>query len=96
MTGGPRVIVAGLRLRDLAGSAGRPCTADSWPPALTGFPDAGPVACDDGDPVALYRAGLSTPAIADRLGCSPSTIYQRLDAAGVARLPGTPAVSPQT
>jgi hypothetical protein len=37
------------------------------------------------DPVALYVAGWSAPAMAERLGCSPSMIYRRLDAAGVAR-----------
>jgi hypothetical protein len=54
-------------------------------------PDGGPAARDDA--VALYQAGWSAPAIAGRVGCSPSTIYRRLDAAGVARRPVTPALS---
>jgi hypothetical protein len=31
--------------------------------------------------------------IADRVGCSPSTIYRRLEAAGVYRRPASPRVS---
>jgi transposase-like protein len=45
------------------------------------------------DPVALYVAGWSAPVIAERLGCSPSTIYRRLDAAGVARQTVEPSIS---
>jgi hypothetical protein len=40
---------------------------------------AGPVACDGDDPAALYRAGWSAPAIAERVGCSPSTISANAD-----------------
>jgi predicted DNA-binding protein YlxM (UPF0122 family) len=40
-----------------------------------------------------YRAGWSAPAIADHMGCSPSTIYRRLDAAGIARRSARPALS---
>jgi AraC-like DNA-binding protein len=45
------------------------------------------------DPVAMKVAGWSAPAIAERLGCSPSTIYRRLDAAGVARRTVEPSIS---
>src|SRR5918993_4492537 len=43
--------------------------------------------------MALYQARWSAPAIADRHGCSPSTIDQRLNVAGVARRPVSPRVS---
>jgi hypothetical protein len=43
--------------------------------------------------VALYGAGWSAPAIADYVGCSPSTVHRRLDAAGVARRPPHRALS---
>jgi transposase len=47
------------------------------------------------DPIVLYRAGLSAPAIAEQLGCSPSTVYRRLDAVGVARRSVTPRIRRQ-
>jgi hypothetical protein len=53
------------------------------------------VDCDGDEFVALYRAGWSAPAIADRVGCSPSTIYRRLAAAGIARRPARRALSRQ-
>jgi AraC-like DNA-binding protein len=56
-------------------------------------PGASAVGGDGEDPVALYRAGWSAPVIADRVGCSPSTIYRRLEAAGVYRRPASPRVS---
>ena len=37
--------------------------------------------------------GGRRPAIADHVGCSPSTVYRRLDAAGIARRPARPALS---
>ena len=87
----------GLNLRDLAGRY-----AISWR-AVHGWLTAtgierrtpGPTAAvgDGDDPVALYRAGWSAPAIADRVGCSPSTIYRRLEGAGVPRRPARPRVS---
>jgi Homeodomain-like domain len=40
-----------------------------------------------------HGAGWSAPAIADRMGCSPSTIYRRLDAAGIARRPAPAALT---
>jgi transposase len=40
----------------------------------------------------LYVAGWSAPAIAERLRCSPSTNYRRLDAAGVARRTVEPSI----
>jgi hypothetical protein len=43
-------------------------------------PGASAVGGDGEDPVALYRAGWSAPVIADRVGCSPSTIYRRVEA----------------
>jgi hypothetical protein len=49
--------------------------------------------CDGDELVALYGAGWSAPAIADHLGCSPSPIYRRLDAAGIARRPPPSALS---
>jgi transposase-like protein len=51
-----------------------------------------PPAVGHEDPVPLYVAGWCAPAIAERLGCSPSTIYRRLDAAGVARRTVKPSV----
>jgi hypothetical protein len=48
-------------------------------------PGASAVGGDGEDPVVLYRAGWSAPVIADRVGCSPSSIYRRLEAAGVYR-----------
>jgi hypothetical protein len=65
------------------------------------------VDCDGGELVALYAAGWSAPAIADHvrraglrvpganglMGCSPSTVYRRLDAAGIARRPARRALS---
>ncbi len=56
-------------------------------------PPGAPPAAGHEDPVPLYVAGCSAPAIAERLGCSPSTIYRRLDAAGVARRTVKPSVS---
>jgi AraC-like DNA-binding protein len=53
------------------------------------------VDCDGDEVVAMYGAGWSAPAIADHVGCSPSTIYRRLDAAGIARRPAEPALSRQ-
>jgi transposase len=51
------------------------------------------VACDGDELAALYRAGWSAPAIADHMGCSRSTIYRRLAAAGIARRPARRALS---
>jgi transposase len=49
-------------------------------------PSPTPPASGDGHDIGgLYQAGWSGPAIAQHLGCSPATIYRRLDAAGVAR-----------
>jgi transposase len=56
---------------------------------------AGRVDCDGDELVALYGAGWSAPAIADHMGCSSSTIYRPLDAAGVARRPARRALSRQ-
>lgn len=53
----------------------------------------GDAAAGGDDPVALYLAGWSAPAIAELLGCSSSTIYRRLDAACVARRTVTPSIS---
>jgi transposase len=53
------------------------------------------VDCDRDELVALYGAGWSAPAIADLMGCSSSTIYRRLAAAGIARRPVRPALSRQ-
>ena len=52
-----------------------------------------PPAAGHEDPVPLYVAGRSAPAIAEWLGWSPSAIYRRLDAAGVARRTVKPSVS---
>jgi hypothetical protein len=51
------------------------------------------VDCDGDELVAVYGAGGSAPAIADHMGCSPSTIYRRLDAAGLARPPARAALT---
>jgi transposase len=51
--------------------------------------------CDGDELVALYGAGWSAPAIADRTGCSSSTIYRQLAAAGIARRPARQALSRQ-
>ena len=51
------------------------------------------VDCDGDELVALHGAGWSAPAIADHMGCSPSTIYRRLDSAGIARRPLRRALS---
>jgi transposase len=56
-------------------------------------PPGGSPAAGGDDPVALYMAGWSAPALAERLGCSPSTIYRRPDAAGVARRTVAPSIS---
>jgi transposase len=56
-------------------------------------PRGAPPAAGHEDPVPLYVAGWSAPAIAERLGGSPSTIYRRLDVAGVARRTVKPIVS---
>jgi transposase len=89
----------GLSLRDLAGRYGVSARAVHGWLIAAGIdrrpPGAGRVACDGADPVALYQAGWSAPAIADRVGCSPSIIYRRLDVAGVARRPVSPQVSCQ-
>jgi len=89
----------GLSLRDLAGRYGVSARAEHGWLIAAGIdrrpPGAGPVACDGDDPIALYQAGSSAPAIADRLGCSPSTIYRRLGAAGLARRRVSPRVSRQ-
>jgi hypothetical protein len=54
----------------------------------------GRVDCDGEGLAALYGAG-SAPAIADLMGCSPSSIYRRLAAAGIARRPARRALSRQ-
>jgi DNA-binding CsgD family transcriptional regulator len=53
------------------------------------------VDCDGDELAGLYRAGWSAPAIADLMGCSSSTIYRRLAAAGIARRPPRPALRRQ-
>ena len=55
-------------------------------------PGTPPAAAGDQDPTVLYLAGWSAPSIAKRLGCSPSTIYRRLDGEGVAGRSIQPAV----
>lgn len=86
----------GLSLRDLARRYGVSAQAvQRWLVAggierrSPGAPRANGVE----DPVALYVGGWSAPAIAERLRCSPSTIYRRLDAAGVARRTVEPSIS---
>jgi transposase len=89
----------GLSLRDLAERDGVTTRAvrgwlvaagiDRRPSGTAG------VACDGDELVALYRAGWSAPAIADLMGCSSSTIYRRLAAAGIARRPPRRALSRQ-
>ncbi len=87
----------GLSLRDLAGHYGVTTRAvRGW--LVAADIDRRPggvdqVDCDGDEVVALYGAGWSAPAIADHVGCSPSTIYRRLDAAGIARRPAEPALS---
>jgi AraC-like DNA-binding protein len=87
----------GLNLRDLAGHYGVTTRAvRDWLVAadIDRRPGGGDqVDCDGDEVVALYAAGWSAPAIADHVGCSPSTIYRRLDAAGIARGPAEPALS---
>jgi len=87
----------GLTLRELAGHYGVTTRAvRGW--LVAADIDRTPggvdrVDCDGGELVALYGAGWSAPAIADHVGCSPSTVYRRLDAAGIARRPARPALS---
>jgi transposase len=87
----------GLTLRELAGHYGvTPRAVRGWLVAVDidrrpGRVDR--VDCDGGELVALYGAGWSAPAIADHVGCSPSTVYRRLDSAGIARRPARPALS---
>jgi transposase len=79
----------GLSLRDLAGRYGVSRQAVHGWLIAAGIErrpaGARSVACDGDDPVSLYRAGWSAPAIVDRVGCSPSTIYRHLEGAGVPR-----------
>jgi transposase len=81
----------GLSLRELAGRYGVTTRAvRGWLVAagIDRRPGGGDqVDCDGDELVALYGAGWSAPTIADRVGCSPSMIYRRLDAAGIARRP---------
>jgi transposase len=56
-------------------------------------PGAVAVVGDGDDPVGLYEGGWSCPTIADRVGCSPSTIYRRLEGAGVPRRSARPRAS---
>jgi transposase len=75
----------GLSVPDLAGRYGVSAQAvHRWLVAagIDRRPSGARVAARGDDLVALYLAGWSAPAIAERLGCSPSTIYRRLDAAG--------------
>lgn len=85
----------GLSLRDLARRYGVSAQAvHRWLIAggIERRPLGAPPAAGDEDPVVLYVAGWSAPLIAERLGCSPSTIYRRLDAAGVARRTVEPSI----
>jgi transposase-like protein len=98
LTGRSRISTGegGLSLRDLARRYGVSAHAvQRWLIAarIEPRPPGAPPAARDEDPVALYVAGWSAPAIAERLGCSPSTIYRRLDAAGVARRPVEASIS---
>jgi transposase len=86
----------GSSLRDLARRYGVSAQAvQRWLVAggIERRPPGAPRARGVEDPVALYVAGWSAPAIAAQLGCSPSTIYRRLDAAGVARRTVEPSIS---
>ena len=85
-----------MSLRDLARRYGVSAQAvQRWLIAggIERRPPGAPRARGVEDPVALYVAGRSAPAIAERLGCWPSTIYRRLDAAGVARRTVEPSIS---
>jgi hypothetical protein len=53
----------------------------------------GRVDCDGDELVALYEAGWSAPAIAELMGCSASTSYRCLAAAGIAGRPARPSLS---
>jgi transposase len=79
----------GLSLRHMAHRYGvSPQAVRDWLVAagIARRPSRTPPASGDGhDIVGRYQAGWSGPAIAQHLGCSPATIYRRLDAAGVAR-----------
>jgi transposase len=85
-----------LSLRDLARRYGVSAQAvRGWLIAggIERRPLGAPPAAGHEDPVPLYMAGWSARAIAERLACSPSTVYRRLDAAGVARRTVKPSVS---
>lgn len=45
------------------------------------------------EPAKLYDEGWTAPEIARRLGCSPATVYRRLQEAGVARRPVKPSIA---
>ena len=87
----------GLSLRDLAGRYGLSRRAVHGWLVAAGIerrpPGAVAVVGDGDDPVGLYEGGWSCPAIADRVGCSPSTIYRRLEGAGVPRRSARPRAS---
>jgi len=44
------------------------------------------------EPAKLYGEGWTAPEIARRLGCSPATVYRRLQEAGVTRRPVKPSI----
>jgi transposase-like protein len=80
----------GLSLRELAGRVGVSAQAvHRWLVAagIDRCPSRGRPAAGGADLVDLYQAGWSAPA------SSPSTIYRRLDVAGVARRTVTPSIS---
>jgi transposase-like protein len=87
----------GLSLRDLAGRYGVSTRSVRGWLVAAGIDrrdgGAGRAECDGDELVALYGDGWSVPAIADLMGCSSSTIYRRLDAAGVERRPARRALS---